>query len=272
MARKGVEDMINEIEIFIDNCKYQPLSSNKIVVQKDEIESMINELKIKMPGEVDRCKKIMRNKEAILADARTRSDAIIAAANDEAKKLVDESEIVELANIRANEIVEMAREEASQIIEAAAKEADEVRLGSMLYTKDTLLNIDSFLKNTLEAEKTNYNNLLASLQGHQDVIAANMREIEDQINEFSDESPRVKEPIVYATEPENIDSVFGAGTKAYEESYEEENYAQEGAIVQPEYEDDYNTDDLSETQGQVKDNLNDSAFNEEYYDDSFLDE
>ena len=27
MAKKGIEEMISEIEIFIDNCKYQPLSS-----------------------------------------------------------------------------------------------------------------------------------------------------------------------------------------------------------------------------------------------------
>jgi len=43
MGKKGVEEMIEQIEIFIDNCKYQPLSQNKIVVHKDELESMINE-------------------------------------------------------------------------------------------------------------------------------------------------------------------------------------------------------------------------------------
>ena len=66
MGKKGVEEMINEIEIFIDNCKYQPLSSNKIVVPKDEMERLLSELKLKLPSEIERCKKIMRNKEAIL--------------------------------------------------------------------------------------------------------------------------------------------------------------------------------------------------------------
>ena len=40
MAKKGIEEMISEIEIFIDNCKYQPLSSSKIVVPKDDLEQM----------------------------------------------------------------------------------------------------------------------------------------------------------------------------------------------------------------------------------------
>ena len=49
----------------------------------------------------------MRNKEAILADARTRADSIITESVAEANKLVDQSQIVKLANIRANEILDM---------------------------------------------------------------------------------------------------------------------------------------------------------------------
>ena len=92
MAKKGIEEMISEIEIFIDNCKYQPLSSSKIVVPKDDLEQMLNELKLKLPNEIERCKKIMRNKEAILADARTRADSIITESVAEANKLVDQSQ------------------------------------------------------------------------------------------------------------------------------------------------------------------------------------
>ena len=102
MARKGIEEMISEIEIFIDNCKYQPLSSSKIIVPKEDLEQMVGELKLKLPNEIERCKKIMRNKEAILADARARADSIITESVAEANRLVDQSQIVELQAERAN--------------------------------------------------------------------------------------------------------------------------------------------------------------------------
>ena len=120
MARKGIEEMISEIEIFIDNCKYQPLSSSKIIVPKEDLEQMVGELKLKL---IERCKKIMRNKEAILADARARADSIITESVAEANRLVDQSQIVELANIRANEITDMARSQAEQIIAEANADA-----------------------------------------------------------------------------------------------------------------------------------------------------
>ena len=103
MARKGIEEMISEIEIFIDNCKFQPLSSSKIIVPREDLMQMVSELKLKIPNEIERCKKIMRNKEAILADARARADSIITESVAEANRLVDQSQIVEQANLRANE-------------------------------------------------------------------------------------------------------------------------------------------------------------------------
>ena len=62
MGKKGVEEMIEDIEEFVNSCKFQPLSNNKITVPKDELERMLNELKLNLPSEIERCKKIMRNK------------------------------------------------------------------------------------------------------------------------------------------------------------------------------------------------------------------
>lgn len=181
MAKKGIEEMISEIEIFIDNCKYKPLSSSMIIVPKDDLEQMLNELKLKLPNEIERCKKIMRNKEAILADARTRADSIITESVAEANKLVDQSQIVELANIRANEILDMARSQADQIVNEANADANEIRLGSMYYTKDKLTGVSNYINATLEAEKTNYDNLIQSLQSNLDIVLNNTNEINGDI-------------------------------------------------------------------------------------------
>ena len=116
MGKKGVESMIEEIKVYIENCKPMPLSQTKISVQKPELLSMLDELELKLPGEIERCKKIMRNKEMILADARTRSDAIITESVNEANRMIEQNEITRLANIRADEILENARNQAQQIV------------------------------------------------------------------------------------------------------------------------------------------------------------
>lgn len=206
MGKKGVEEMIDQIEIFIDNCKYQPLSQNKIVVHKDELQSMIQELKLKLPSEIERCKKIMRNKEAILADARTRSDAIITESVNEANRLVDQHQITELANIRANEILEMARNQAQQIVDQASEEANEVRLGAMYYTKDKLAEMRDIFTRIHDMEKENYRTLIESLENDNYVIETNMSEMEANINLLTASSN-----MSYAAAEEDLDSAFSDG-------------------------------------------------------------
>lgn len=49
-----IEQIIEEIEEeFVESCKYQPLSS-KIVVNKEELEELLRELRLKTPDEIKR--------------------------------------------------------------------------------------------------------------------------------------------------------------------------------------------------------------------------
>ena len=75
-----IEQIIEEIEEYIDGCKPQTFSSSKIIVNREEMEELLNELRIKTPEEIKRYQKIISNKEAILADAQAKADAIIAQA------------------------------------------------------------------------------------------------------------------------------------------------------------------------------------------------
>ena len=72
-----IEQLIDEIETYIDNCKYQPFSNTKIIVDKEEIDELLRELRMKTPDEIKRYQKIISNKEAILNDARAKAEALI---------------------------------------------------------------------------------------------------------------------------------------------------------------------------------------------------
>lgn len=75
-----IEQLISDIESYIDNCKYQPLSNTKIIVNKDQLEDMLSELRLKTPDEIKKYQKIINNKDAIIAEAKEQADAIINAA------------------------------------------------------------------------------------------------------------------------------------------------------------------------------------------------
>ena len=101
-----IEQLISDIESYIDTCKYYPLSNVKIIVNKETLEDMLTELRLKTPDEVKKYQKILSNKDAILADAKEQADAIINAAQVQTEELINEHEIMQRAYAQANDLIE----------------------------------------------------------------------------------------------------------------------------------------------------------------------
>ena len=173
-----IEQIIEEIEEYIDGCKYQALSSSKIIVNKDELEELLNELRSKTPEEIKRYQKIISNKEAILADAQAKADAIIAKAQVKTDELVSEHQIMQQAYAQANEIVMAATDQAQQILDNATNDANDIRIGAVQYTDDLLANAESIIGHTLNSYTSKYDSLVTSLQECYDVVRNNRAELE----------------------------------------------------------------------------------------------
>ena len=144
-----IEQIIEEIEEYVESCKYQPLSTTKIVVNKEELEELLRELRLKTPDEIKRYQKIISNKDAILADAQNKADAIIAEAQAKAREMVEQSEVMQTAYAQANETVNNANQQAQEILDAATNDANSIRLGAIGYTDDMLANLSNIMTTAL---------------------------------------------------------------------------------------------------------------------------
>lgn len=54
-----IEQIITEIEEYIDNCKFQPLSTSKIIVNKDDIDELLAELRLRTPDEIRSIRRLL---------------------------------------------------------------------------------------------------------------------------------------------------------------------------------------------------------------------
>ena len=133
-----IEQLIDEIEEYIDSCKYQPLSTTKILVNKEELEELLVELRLRVPDEIKQYQKIISNQEAILSEARSQADNMVAEATAQTNELVNQHEIMQKAYASANEIIEQANGQAQAIVDNAVNDANNIRQGAVQYTDDML--------------------------------------------------------------------------------------------------------------------------------------
>ena len=137
-----IEQIIEEIEEYIDrDCKFQPLSTTKIIVNKEHLDELLRELRMKTPDEIKRYQKIIANRDAILADAKAKADAMIEEAQVQTTELVSEHEIMQQAD-------------------------------------DLLANAESIIGHTLDSYTTKYDGLINSLQECYDTVRSNRSELE----------------------------------------------------------------------------------------------
>lgn len=175
-----IEQLIDEIEEYIESCKYQPLSTTKILVNKEEIEELLNELRMKTPEEIKRYQKIIQNKEAILNDAREKAQSLINEATEHTTELINEHEIMQQAYAQANEVVQLATRQAQDIVDQAMMEANAVRESVMQYIDDMMANVENILENAIEVSNTHYGNLVNDLTSLNDVVSRNRAEFHAQ--------------------------------------------------------------------------------------------
>ena len=170
-----IEQIIEEIEEYIDrDCKFQPLSTTKIIVNKEHLEELLRELRLKTPDEIKRYQKIIANRDAILADAQAKADAMI-----------NEHEIMQQAYAQANEIVTQATAQAQEIIDNATSDANAIRIGAIQYTDDLMANAESIIGHTLDSYTTKYDGLISSLQECYETVRANRAELDIPTEEES---------------------------------------------------------------------------------------
>ena len=176
-----IEQLIGEIEEYIDGCKFQPLSNTKILVNKEELEELLVELRLRIPDEIKQYQKIISNQDAILTDARTQADAMIEKATAQTNELVNEHEIMQRAYEAANQVIEDANNQAQTIVDAAVRDADNIRQGAVQYTQDMLKSVENIINHTMEGAQGRFDSFMSSLKSSYDIVCANRAELDHSI-------------------------------------------------------------------------------------------
>lgn len=203
------EQTISEIEDFLDNCKRQKLSSANIIVNKEQIDEYISELRIRTPDEIKKYQRIISNRDAILDAAQTQAQNMLEKARKETNELVSEHEIMQQAYAQAQEVVDDASAQAQEILDSAVNDANDIRMGAMQYTDDILADLQNIITHTMENVTEKYEAFMKALDKSLEVVTANRNELRPQeevpVTQAQNQPVESVETVEEAPEPEYED-------------------------------------------------------------------
>lgn len=119
-------NLLERIEDIIEEASKFPLS-NKVMIDKDEILEVINEIRLKLPDEINRASWVAKERQRILNEAQSEADELIEKVQDQQRYLIED-----------NEITKQAQKYANQIIQEAERKANEMKFGAYSYSDEIL--------------------------------------------------------------------------------------------------------------------------------------
>ncbi len=188
-----IEQQIDQIEDYIDSCRYQTFSKTNIIVDKDELDGLLEELRARTPEEIKHYQRIINNKDAILEDARRKAEEMINEATVHTNELVNEHEIMQQAYAQANEIVRLATQQGQDILDKAINEANAYRSSAAQYMEDMLAQIEQSTVSARNNLTSIFSNFHAEMSDYIDTVHQNREELIPQDDDGSDLMQQVED-------------------------------------------------------------------------------
>lgn len=177
MGTARIEQIIDDIIDYLDSCKPAAFSKGNIIVPKDDIFDLLDELKLRTPDEIKRYQKIIANRDMIMKDAEMKAAEIIAKAQEKANLMISEHEIMQQSYNQANELVKQANDEVDRVKKQCKAETDEMMNGAFAYTNDLLTMVENILNDSYNNTKAQYDNMLSTLRASLDIVKDNKNEL-----------------------------------------------------------------------------------------------
>lgn len=152
--------LVDRLENLMNNSKKMPLT-NSLLMKESEILNIIELMRTSIPDEIKQARRIIQEKERILAQAQADASALLTRAREETERVMNREGLLQAAEVRSQELVRQATEQAQKVIRRSHEQAEQREAGADVYATETLRSLREHLlavemeisRNVLSIEK-----------------------------------------------------------------------------------------------------------------------
>ncbi|NCC67478.1 MAG: hypothetical protein EOM14_04675 [Clostridia bacterium] len=102
-----------------------PLGKDKCMVPRESTLNLIDDIRAQLPLELAEARRLLSARDEFIANAKREAESVRKAAEAEARRLIEEQEIVRAAKERANEILTTAESRSRELVGVANNYVDD---------------------------------------------------------------------------------------------------------------------------------------------------
>ena len=146
----NIEQILDMHDELLDKSWSLPLSGGRSVVDDEKIRELLDDIRLNLPSEIKQAKAIVADRADILATAKREADAVVRRAEDRARALIAQEEIIKQAQQKAAEILSQAQTKAKELRNASQDFSDDL----LRQSEETLTKLLTEVRTTRQAMRS----------------------------------------------------------------------------------------------------------------------
>ncbi len=136
--------LVDRLENLIASSRRMPLV-NQIIIKEGDILNIVDQMRTSVPDEIKQARRVIQEKERILAQAQADATALLARAREETERAMNREGLLRAAEARSQELVRQAEEQARNVVRQAEEHSTHLKVDADNYVTETLRNLKDHL-------------------------------------------------------------------------------------------------------------------------------
>ncbi|NDJ51684.1 MAG: ATP synthase F0 subunit B [Chloroflexi bacterium] len=132
-----IQHLVDRLEELLTAGRHVPFTTTTLIDEQRALE-IIDQMRISIPEEIEKAKRVLRERDRVIAQANEEAARIRELAREKSETLIQRDSITQAAQARAASIIEQSR-----------READQIRQDADQYVMDVLSDLEDALNRTL---------------------------------------------------------------------------------------------------------------------------
>lgn len=120
-----------------------PLGNDRCIIEREKAIEIINEIKANLPTSLAESKRLVAARDEFIGNAKKEAEALRKSAEEKAKSLVEEQEIVRVARAKSAEMISSAEAKSKELRRVASEYVDDLMKKAEFSLNESLKSIKS---------------------------------------------------------------------------------------------------------------------------------
>lgn len=120
-----VMELIDMLYTMVSEAWGVPLGNDKCIVEREKALKLIEEIKAQLPVELSEAKRLVAARDEFIGNAKREAESLRRAAEERARQLIDEQEIVRISQARSSELIANAESRSRELRRVATEYVDD---------------------------------------------------------------------------------------------------------------------------------------------------